>query len=87
MTEPAPEEPLQYLAARIRETIAEDPRTHVLDIDVRVVGDQVFLRGQVPNAERREAIEDVAREVVGDRQIHNEVDVFVPGDAGVEEVT
>lgn len=82
-----PDEPLQYVAARVREAIAEDPRTHVLDVDVRVVGEDVFLRGQVPSEERRQAIEDVAREFVGDRHVHNEVAVFVPRAGEIEEVT
>lgn len=81
------EEPVQYLAARVREAIASDERTHVLDVDVRIVGGQVFLRGQVPNDERRSAIEEVARGVVEGLQIHNEVEVFGAEPAGVEEVT
>lgn len=81
------DEPLQYVAARVREAIAADPRVHMLDVDVRVVGGKVFLRGVVPSDDRREAIEDIAREMVPDHEIHNEVDVFVPEHAGTEDVT
>jgi osmotically-inducible protein OsmY len=79
------EEPVQYLAARIHEAIAEDSRVHQLDIDVRLVGDKVFLRGQVPSEERRDAIAEVAREVAEDREVHNEIDVIVPGAVATEE--
>ena len=78
------EEPYQYLAARIHDAIAADPRVNMLDVEVRVVGQKVFVRGQVPTQDRRDAIADVARELAPDHEIHNEVDVFVAETVGVE---
>lgn len=82
-----PDEPLQYVAARIRAAMTEDPRVHMLDVDVRVVGEKVFLRGRVPSEERRDAITEVTHEIAPDLEVHNEVDVFVPETASVEDVT
>lgn len=85
--ENAPTEPLQYVAARIRDAIADDPRVHMLDVEVRVVGDKVFLHGRVPNEERRQAIGDATRSVAPDLEVHNEVDVFASDAAATEEVS
>jgi osmotically-inducible protein OsmY len=57
-------EPVKYLVARIREALAEDPRTNVLDIEVKISGDQLFLLGPVESHERREAVEAVVRESI-----------------------
>lgn len=48
--------------ARIREALAQDHRTHTLDVDVRVSRDAIILHGIVETEERRGEIERVARD-------------------------
>lgn len=58
------QQPVKYLVARVREVLAEDPRTNVLDVDVKISNTQVFLMGQVESEARRVAIEEVVRETL-----------------------
>lgn len=64
MHPPRPEVVAGALVARIREAVAEDPRTHAMDFSIRVVGPVVTIAGEVPSEARRRAIEDVTREHV-----------------------
>lgn len=64
-----------YLAAHVQQALAEDERVHEQGIAVVLAGDVVVLSGTVLSEERREAIEVVAREVVGDRPLRNTVTV------------
>lgn len=57
-------EPKSHLVGRVREALAEDPRTNTLDIQVTVAGGKVFLFGQVASLEMRHAAGRVVREVV-----------------------
>lgn len=52
----------QYLVGHLKQVLAEDPRTNLLDARVRVVGTRVFLAGCVESAVRRQAVEEVVRE-------------------------
>lgn len=54
----------QYVVGRIREALAEDPRTNLLDVQVKVLGAVVYLLGTVESADRRAAAEEVARETM-----------------------
>jgi hypothetical protein len=56
------DEPSRHLVARIREALAEDPRTNVLDVQVMVSSGKVFLMGMVACEERRRVVLEVARE-------------------------
>jgi hypothetical protein len=56
------DEPSRHLVARIREALAEDSRTNVLDVQVMVSSGRVFLMGAVANEERRRVVLEVARE-------------------------
>ncbi len=56
-------EPTKYLVARIRQALAEDERTNVLDLQISVAADKVFLLGWVDSPERRRAAEEVVREI------------------------
>jgi hypothetical protein len=67
--------PPQYLSGRIREALAEDPRTNELGIRVLVRGDQVFVQGQVAAPGRRDAVMAVVREHCPGFQIHDELSV------------
>lgn len=47
--------------ARVREALAEDERTHTLDVEVTVTRDGIVLTGSVETDERRSVVEVVAR--------------------------
>ncbi|HEX2241061.1 MAG TPA: BON domain-containing protein [Actinomycetota bacterium] len=69
------DDPKQYLAAHIREALAQDPRVNDLNIQVNVAGRKLFLTGNVPTEERCKTIAAVVRELVPDYEVHNEVTV------------
>lgn len=72
-------EPKQYVVEHIREALAQDPRVAELDVQVKVVGDRIFVKGTVPAAARRDAIGTVLGEMFGDdAEIHNDVTVLRP---------
>jgi len=72
-------EPKQYVVEHIRDALAQDPRVSELDVQVKLVGDRIFVKGTVPVAARRDAITTVLREMFGDdAPIHNEVSVVAP---------
>jgi osmotically-inducible protein OsmY len=82
------EEPKGYLVQRIREALAHDSRVSELEIDVRIRGDKVFIKGSIPTPERREAISEIAREVLPNHDIHNETVVAdLSEEPGVERLT
>ena len=60
----ASEEPAKYLVAKIREALAQDPRTNVLDVQVRVAGDRVYLLGTLEVEARRSAVQTVVEEIL-----------------------
>lgn len=79
--------PPQYVAAQLRRTFAEDPRTAEQGVQVEVRGSEVFLRGDVTCADRRDVLTEVAGEALPGHTVHNEVRV-VSGAApdGAEEL-
>jgi hypothetical protein len=56
--------PEKYLEAHIREALASDPRTNLLDPQVTIAAGKVFLLATVESEERRLAVEVVVREVI-----------------------
>jgi hypothetical protein len=56
--DPAPE----YVVAQLREALAHDDRTNVLDIGVHFDEGKLFLTGRVESEQQRASIEEVARE-------------------------
>jgi osmotically-inducible protein OsmY len=69
--------PEAYLAEELRAALASDARTHELGISVSVVSARrrVFLSGVVATAERRERVERIARELLPDFEVLNDVSV------------
>jgi hypothetical protein len=65
----------QYLSARLRRAIAEDPRTTELGVRVTVRGDHVLLSGDVACEDRRAELEAVVHEVAPDLQVLDDVRV------------
>jgi osmotically-inducible protein OsmY len=65
---------LDYLEAHIREALATDPRTNILDPQITIAAGKVFLLATVESEERRLAVERVVRDVIGpDVELVNEI--------------
>jgi hypothetical protein len=60
MSDPGP-----YVAADLRERLVSDPRIGEQDIQVAVVAGRLVISGSVATEARRDAISEVAVEVVG----------------------
>lgn len=54
----------KHLVGRIREALATDPRTNVLDLTVKVAGGKAFIVGAVTSDERKQAAREVVTEVL-----------------------
>jgi osmotically-inducible protein OsmY len=81
------EEPTPYLVARLRDALAHDERVAALDIQVRIVGGNLFLTGAVTTPPRRDAAEAVVHDVAPDLTVHNQLDVLPVGPpSGREEI-
>jgi osmotically-inducible protein OsmY len=65
----------QYLSARLRRAIAEDPRTTELGVRVTVRGDHVLLSGDVACEERKTELETVVHEIAPDLQVMDDIRV------------
>jgi osmotically-inducible protein OsmY len=80
-------EPTQYLVARLRDALAHDNRVAALDIQVRIVGQDLYLTGQVATAARRDAARSVVHDVAPELEVHNQLDVLPVGvPTGREEI-
>lgn len=79
MSDPVDDSP-EYLAERVRQAVATDLRTSEQGVQVRVTDAELFLYGEVGSVERRDAVAEVAAEVVPGRRIHNDVTVVRLGD-------
>ena len=65
----------QYLITAVEEALTQDPRVAELGIEVTLAGDTVVLSGTVATEERRQAVAEVARELIDGRPLRNEVSV------------
>ena len=54
----------KHLVAHIRETLATDPRTNVLDVTIKMAGGKAFIIGEVASDTRKQAVTEVVREVL-----------------------
>jgi hypothetical protein len=80
--------PTQYEVARLRDVLAHDPRVAALDLQLRIVGDDVFVTGTVSSAARRDAVGTVLHHEVPDLTLHNQVAVLATdAPTGREEIT
>lgn len=66
------EEPRHYLAERVRDALAHDARVNEITLQVKIVGDRVYVTGQVSTPERRDAIADVVRGVLPEMDVVND---------------
>lgn len=70
----------EYVAEHVRQALTTDPRTMEQGLDVRVVGDEVYVSGTVTSTQRCDAVREVATEAAAGRRVHAEVDVAEPAD-------
>jgi len=54
----------KHLVAHIREALATDPRTNVLDVTIKVAGGKAFVIGEVASQARKQAVREVVDEVL-----------------------
>lgn len=66
----------QYLATRLENALAIDPRINALDVKVRICGDKIHLTGDVPTEERRGAAAQVVTELASGLEVLNELTVY-----------
>lgn len=69
------EDPDEYVIQRVHEVLAADERAGQLDLDIHIANNELFLRGVVPNEERRDAIGRVVKEIVPDDAVQNDLEV------------
>jgi hypothetical protein len=70
-----------HRVGRLLQLLAKDPRTNVLDVQVRIVGQRVFLNGSLESEILRTAVEQVIREAIPpDMEVVNNIWVtaYVP---------
>jgi hypothetical protein len=65
----------QYVTARVRDALAGDPEVAELHVDVTVAAGAIYVSGEVPTPERREAISRLLRERFADYELHNHTTV------------
>ena len=79
------DEPKQYVVERVHRALAQDPRVSALDVEVTLAGGRVFLTGDVPTQERKDAISVVVAELLPGHQVCNETTVATLAPAGEPE--
>jgi osmotically-inducible protein OsmY len=79
------EEPKQYVIERVHRALAQDPRVSALDVDVTLAGGRIFLTGDVPTQERKDAISAVVAELMPEHEVCNETTVATLAPAGAPE--
>src|SRR5690606_32530575 len=62
--------------AHLKQTIATDPRTHELEIQIEASGTKVLLRGDVTSEERRNAVEEIVKECFAENPVENQIRVI-----------
>ena len=69
----------QYVVARVRDALIRDERVATLDIDIRIVGNGIFVTGAVATPARKRAVEEVVNEVLPAYTLHNQLHVLDQG--------
>jgi BON domain-containing protein len=69
------DEPKQYVIERVHRALAQDPRVAAFDVEVTLAGGRVFVTGEVPTQERKDAISEVLGELLPEQEICNETTV------------
>jgi len=66
----------QYLVGELQHVLATDQRVNMLDIKVIVRNGKIYLIGQVPTEQRRNAVEGVVLELLPGAEVRNELTVL-----------
>jgi len=67
--------PDEALARELEEILTQDPELDATDIEVKVEGGAVTLRGQVASSDARLLAEELVESVTGVREVHNSLKV------------
>ena len=79
------DEPKQYVIERVHRALAQDPRVGAFDVEVTLAGGRIFLTGEVPTQERKDAISAVVAELLPEHDVSNETTVATLGPVGEPE--
>jgi hypothetical protein len=75
----------EYVAEHLRSAFATDRRLHLQGLDVSVVGETIVVRGAVWSSDQRDAVGEVAHELVPDAAVVNDVEVVPNAEPGTIE--
>jgi osmotically-inducible protein OsmY len=64
-----------HLDSQLRDALAEDERTHILDLEVRIIDGKVHLHGEVPSEEVKRHAQAIADEITEGMPIENRLRV------------
>lgn len=64
-----------YVAERVRQALAGDPRVGELGVVVEIAGETVMLRGTLASIERQQAATEVVRDLLPHHRVRNETTV------------
>lgn len=67
----------EYMAQRLAEALAQDPRVGELGLKVVVTDEGAHVSGEVTTELRRQAVDAVAAEILPGERVKNEVTVVV----------
>jgi osmotically-inducible protein OsmY len=79
------ETPDDYLTEDLRDRLIHDPRVYEQDLTIRLDQRKLTVGGNVSTAKRRQAITDVARELLPGYEITNETTVVPSSEPEAEE--
>jgi osmotically-inducible protein OsmY len=71
-------QPDEYVVGHIKDALSSHPGLSELHVDVTVAQGDVYLSGELPTEDRRRTVEEVVREIVPDRKVHNGTTVERP---------
>jgi hypothetical protein len=75
----------EYLIAQVCEALARDPRVSEIELDVRVEGQTVIVRGAVQTEAQRRGVDEVLAERFPELEARNEVSVLTAPEPPAEE--
>ena len=81
MTSEERPEPERYTAERIRERLRHDPRVMELAVEVKLVGNKVFIDGPISTDQQRAAVDEIVAEMLPEYEVHNQTTVGPMGEA------
>ncbi len=74
-------QPPAYVVAHIQKAFAEEAGLGELGLQVAVRDDKIFVAGEVPTEERRDAVAKLLGKICPDYEIHNQVSLMEVSDA------